>query len=948
MLYRIILTSVLILLIFSGCSGKMTVTPDPGDIESTRHKSLGFMVDEIDSSGSPVSGSGILGLFEAQINPSDLTGGMTSLRSASLDDTLEMVDITNFLTLAPCSDCAKIMGIELDGDNHPVVKIGIKHPFDVGDPLKPISGRNRADLHVFNVEGTVIFEDSSGVTSFPAFGDSIGPAFLMNADGYSPYLDPALDEIFPTDSTIHPYKLHFDDYSEGNFNPTSPTGFESVTTPPPSGNLVMAMGCGYDIKDYVFNIPPDGSFEFMFAVGCTYAVSAASKIQRFTPEYQIPQHNKKAASEVTVEFVSNNLAPGQASSSAELLIKVLDMNHGVAVGEALNEMKADSSVSAIQVEVPGVTSGIVNGSTTPTGGDPRNPDDPLTFSVTFTNALGAGEAIYPGLVKVVDSYTPGLNESPLLNSMDAIKRVDPLANPLIGLYALDEFATYACFDAIIAEDCGPIVEGSFTSSVNCEDPVQGDLEIIHNETLTFTASGFSSPNANAYYEWDFGDGSPVDTSGPQVSHLYTNPNCGNSDADVIYTVTLTVTDDCAFPSTPVVQQIDATVKCFRKTMTLTPSAETQVPNTGPMGSWAFRYSPALSQDDDGDIRMAAYLCASQTYSNDWAGVLQTADGLSWSVCQGMTGGGGPVYHDRPIKVTPNKGSTDSYAAYTWWTSTQHVATMRCPWEGYSFDFASFYSLGSRELFSNRTTGYLFYFTTPSNNIQMQRSPIPNQLDYVNGVRFQNFGTFASGDDPHLSYTRSCAEDEDTGIMYLVYYRNSGNAIRMAKSDTSVGNTWTISTIYEDTTGTYDQIVNPTIDIDGDGRMHVAFLRKVIVTDEIQLVYMQSNDFGDTFCIQKVVDIGSYSITEPTIDAFSHYSKDWVALCYTKDSQVFLSLSEDQGHSFGHSMQISGFSPTNSEPDMIMTTNGWLQFVWTIGTDPMTNGDLYCRKVVLSN
>ena len=31
-------------------------------------------------------------------------------------------------------------------------------------------------------------------------------------------------------------------------------GFESVTNPPPSGNLVMAMGCDYDVQDYKFNM----------------------------------------------------------------------------------------------------------------------------------------------------------------------------------------------------------------------------------------------------------------------------------------------------------------------------------------------------------------------------------------------------------------------------------------------------------------------------------------------------------------------------------------------------------------------------------------------------------------------------------------------------------------------------------------------------------------------
>ena len=480
-IYILGLFSVILIL---GCSYDNTpVTLDPGG----RMKSIsipdavGLLVEEYDSTSAPKSGYGALGIFHGFINPSKLTGDLVSLRSSTIDDTLEVVDITNFLKLAPCTNCVKIKSIELDVDGHLVVKIGIKHPFPAGNPLNPITGRNRADLHVFNIEGTVIFEDSITNISFPGIGKSIGPNYLLNADGYSPYLDIVLDDIYPTIASVHPYILHFNDYSAGNFDPVNPTGFESVTDPPPTGNLVMAMGCDYDFKDYIFNVPSDTSFEFIYAIGCTYALSAASKGQRFTPEYQIPQHNKKAASEVSVEIVSNDLKGDNTSSSANLMIKVLDINHGVAVGSNLNEMKAASSVSVIMVEIPGVTNGIVTGPTTPTGGNGRDPLYPLTFPVTIFNSLGADEGTYIGMVKVLDSYAPGQNVASTLDGKDGIKRANPGVAPTEGLFGIPEFATYIVFEIDVATGNTPPTAALSPANIN----------ICKNVKVNFDASGSS-------------------------------------------------------------------------------------------------------------------------------------------------------------------------------------------------------------------------------------------------------------------------------------------------------------------------------------------------------------------------------------------------------------------------------------------------------------------------
>jgi len=495
LMYTILISTIGLLI---GCSSGGSITsPSNNTPNGTTITSLPIGITDRFSDGSPYAGTGVLGLFNLTINKSELRAELVPLRKQALTDVLEVVDITNFLQLAPCTDCAKIKSASLDLDGNLVLSIGIKHPFEAGDPFEPISGKNRADLHVFNIEGTIL-SSATGV-SFPGMNESIAGFSLLNADGFSPYLDDVLDDIYTTEATIHPYILHFDDYSAGNFNPLNEMGFESVTNPPPSGNLVMAMGCDYNYQDYVFKLG-NSTADFIFAVGCTYGVSAASKPQRFSPEYRVPQHNKKAASEVDIEIITNDLRGGDNSSTAEIQIKVVDISHGVAVGDALNEMFADSSVSTILVEIPGITISSISLDVSSPSGSGHDPSDPLVYSATITNEASGAEGSYIGLVKVIDSYSPGQNSSLLLNGMDGIERVDPLANPLDGLFDLDEFATYQVFSIDVATGNLPPV------AILAPDPAT----IYQYQEIEFDATAsYDTDGTITLYEFDFHyDGNP--------------------------------------------------------------------------------------------------------------------------------------------------------------------------------------------------------------------------------------------------------------------------------------------------------------------------------------------------------------------------------------------------------------------------------------------------------
>jgi hypothetical protein len=133
-IYLILLA--LVLTIITGCSGAKSPVLPSGSGEKADSN-----FNPISESNNPDQyfNSGILGVYSGYIDPITLTGELSPLRASANKDVLEVVDITNFLSMAPCSNCVKIHSVSLDADNHITANIGIRHPFPVGDPLKPPS-----------------------------------------------------------------------------------------------------------------------------------------------------------------------------------------------------------------------------------------------------------------------------------------------------------------------------------------------------------------------------------------------------------------------------------------------------------------------------------------------------------------------------------------------------------------------------------------------------------------------------------------------------------------------------------------------------------------------------------------------------------------------------------------------------------------------------------------
>lgn len=546
-----ILNIVLFFLIMAFWVGCSATESNPVNSSGILSESGSGNLPVIGSVEDPYSVTGTAGMYEGFINIDTLEAGLNPVRkiAAGGTDSLD-VDVTSFLLGTPCSDCVDLKGVSISPDGYPVLSIGIRHPFPPGDLTGQPTAANRLDLHVFNVRGFIVTDGYEGLRTFSGMGKTLGGFILKNKDGLSGEFDVYWDEHHSTTANLHPYRLHFRDYSVGNFDKLNENGFTDLKVP--EGNLVMRMGSDFDVQDYVIEIESTGSFEFLYVVTANYGISALGKLERLIATYRIPQFNAKSASEFRVTSVDDTLLfDGNTGSSCIISVEIMDINHGVAVGEDIDQMTFDSSVGSFIVDIPGVTNPTWE-TTSPnlfyTSGDGRT--DPLVYDIVVTNDAGGSEGAYSGLIGVVDSFAdagalPG----------NAIFGLPPGGDPETAFFTVDSWVTYNTFDVNVNTSCGPI-SGSITL------PTQSAITINNGDVVDFTGEGSSINGGDpiTQYKWKWGDSTP-DSLGSSVSHQFFNDNCSGNMESVNYNVNLELTDSCSPANVTVVDTIQVTVEC---------------------------------------------------------------------------------------------------------------------------------------------------------------------------------------------------------------------------------------------------------------------------------------------------------------------------------------------------------------------------------------------------
>jgi hypothetical protein len=555
-----ILSLIILGITLVGCSANQNnpLTPGDSDNYTSTIGSIGYspvLASDFDKDGNPTGGVGTLGYYHGEIDPVSGSVIFEPIRNtaSALPDSLT-VDITNFLTKVPCLDCAKMKGINIDSEGNAILKIGIKHPFPAGRQSEAPSSTNRLDLHLFSVRGFIVSDGVLGGPTkiFPHLGQlEVGGWRLLNASGYSSEFDAKWDNIagHETHSHLHPFILHFDDYSIGTYNKAHASGFNNVASP--TGNTVMRMGSDYDYKDYIVKFPHTGEkMKFMYAITASYGLSAKGKSEWLYPKYRCPQYCQKNATYVKVASIENHLDDVNETSWAELLLEVLDINHGVEIVTDMEAdidlMDADSSVNEISIDVPDLSdaafvfSGEALTKLYSEGGTFvrqgwRNPLTPTQYKLKIQNKKTAPVGSYIGLVKVKDSYPASQNVNVPGN---AIPAVPPQDDPINSIFKIEEWATYTVFSVNVSLG---------NRKPNCELLLSEESIIGGNKIEAEPGPGTMDPDGSiVLYEFDKdydGEVFDVDKSNTNGASVELGPYLNDTGEDIVITVAMRVTDN---------------------------------------------------------------------------------------------------------------------------------------------------------------------------------------------------------------------------------------------------------------------------------------------------------------------------------------------------------------------------------------------------------------------
>jgi len=460
-----ILIILVLMVIFSSCSGgsKSPVIPSDETNNNAPISSEELVItnasDVLYADASRATAYKAFGIYQVVLDPKSLTAEITpSRKSQSIGMTFDS-DLTQFLTVSPCTDCLGIYGIRLIPPDQVEIGFGVKHPF--ADIAK------RPDLHGFDVRGIVL---AKGNWNFPltqvALDATTSAAaranvtLVANPDGYTHHFDELasdpnyFDPPRNYDANINPFRRYFTNGNYTTFDPNNPSGYN-----------VMKVGANWELQEYIFNIgsSPD-PIDFGFIVDCSYGQSATFQ-NRTSPYYFLPEFNRKEAWKIDVEQVAGKLQSGDTGSSVTYKAEVCDWQAGLSADPNypdianLDGIKAKSEVALLSIEIPAV-SGLVE-NTTPISGT-GTLSDPYIYNLTAENSEGAAAGWYYGIIAVRDDLQG--HQGPI-----AIPET-PAGFPYAGPEIYD-YSTYSIFKVRVYGS-PPTFDPSFTYPSN---PMEGEL-----------------------------------------------------------------------------------------------------------------------------------------------------------------------------------------------------------------------------------------------------------------------------------------------------------------------------------------------------------------------------------------------------------------------------------------------------------------------------------------
>ena len=501
-------------LIFVSCSGASgPVTPSDNPSQEPDPVAESDFLQQNDT----VNNRGIFGAWKVNIDIETLTTQITPAQNSVTREAMAIgdifdADLSQFLTVSPCSNCLSIPYVNLAPDDNLLVGIRMKHPFS--------NIAARPDLHGFDVRAIFISDTEysymHGIDVMKPDG-SIVPAiipyyFLLNSDGLTSHYDeiPRDERYFMNgqiDSiNINGFLRFFEKYATDPFDPHNP-----------DGHNVMPVGSAVSTREAVISYDDIyEALEFYIVADVAYGQSAVFT-NRTDPQYYLPAFNRTEAWRIEYWIENNNLTHGDPSSTADIVVQVFDWQHGAMVDPAypdpmnLTGIRESSNVAQVEILLANLQDDLLI-STTPESGS-GTPQDPLQYRLTVTNVNDTSFNQLPGLIAVRDE---------LYGSASPSGRMPIPETPAGFPYETLDILDYALYHPIWVN----------VPNDNGNRPHDNELYVV--EKSQYAETGYAQVKADFFmdeshkkfqYRWDYDyDGVTFDLDGeglPQEYEIFT-------------------------------------------------------------------------------------------------------------------------------------------------------------------------------------------------------------------------------------------------------------------------------------------------------------------------------------------------------------------------------------------------------------------------------------------
>jgi hypothetical protein len=731
---------IFLVVLLVGCSGSGNFPINPGD---TSDSLGGLPIIAATESGDTFNAIGVMGAYEITINTDSLDVSLVSKRTSAIGESY-IVSGIGFWTMTPCSDCLKIKSYSLTPEGALAITFVTNHPFPAGNPSEPPTAANRLDLDVFDLAAVIApVEGATTPVSFSGIGEDIYAGLAFDADGYTR----ELSNVTSDDAAV-PYFLVVDDSDSG--------------TPTYNKFAMGTTGKEFDVK---LNIGGGAVPAFDMYLTMGYGASA-KKATRLSPKYYNPEFNRKASWKVTVDTPAVWFDDDIVTTN-DVVVKVYDWQQGSEVSATVpysdetdtTKVWAESKVSSVKVEIPGMTS-VVPELTAETSGT-GTPGDPLVYTFPIANELALTAGEYTSLVKVTDNRAPG--SSVLGGEPDTL--VDTPDGIALNWYSMPEFAAYQTFTATVVVGCGPITGKIDSPALANYEPITG---LADGQPIDITVSATSAGGGNiVQYEADYDyDGVNFVADATNATGIFTGlgpisvPSPCSSNIPMTFDIAFRATDDCPIPNSAIFAvysgQVDfcAADPVGNVTITINRSTGTFHDPFNNNGPWTLNWSTvpgaaeyAIYYDNiPGDFTSPSWTISSLTDGLELVGITAstsfTVPGLHIIIPSHYLPGNTYIVRARSAAGNPYTESANSQIAFIMTNGFETSATSQITgegWVGFTYRASTtYYHMMHTD--SYRATGGVTwrwgYQNTQYNTVPMsgstKRTPmgIPNSSRYI--------------------------------------------------------------------------------------------------------------------------------------------------------------------------------------------------------------------------